>query len=1006
LGRLPLYHVPRPRLVERCRDARVVVVEAGGGYGKSVLGIELADAWQAVPIDVVLLNPGVGPALFVARLRSAVERAGFGEAAAAMAAAGEDTQGAVDAAVATLAREACAFVVDDAHHADPAAARLIEHLASSVGDRQHAAVLARYLPQGCERLRRAEFCHLDASDLGLRRAELEQLCREGFRLEPGDDDLVAVESLTRGWTAAAVLAVSRAATTGQRLAALAGHAALDDTGGSPLAALLEEAISGLRDDERSLVAQVARLPFVSPALVDESTGIDGFLDRLLDVGVPLAPGGGAWWEIPGPVRDHLSSLAPPDAKVLGRAAGAYELRGELGAALQLLLGVGDDEAAASLLESAAPAVLDGLDALELQAVVAELGTAAVEAHPMVLVHLARGLNAATMMRSREEVLERAERLAAAAGDGGLTRAIEGERVKDLIRDGRFEEGAVRAATLIEETGPSEPLTKAGAYASLGRALCFGFDVDGRRDAGSLAEADGHFAKAVAIYEQLGMRSAPAVLVLYRAMWIDHALGRAHRALERLKEGLALVVDRPRIWALLLEHRAEVELELGLFDDAETSLREALAVAERYDDDTLRAYSYWNWAIAASYRGDAAATLEHLRLTEAHPGDWWDYASAEYLAGAVEALGRVGETALASEYLERAKADPQDAGSHIAMAEAVLLARAGDPELAELRLVEAPSRGVLPREYWRITLFRAFASFRRGGHDAGALAARSFEEVARLGLAPLPLTKERAVSEQLLALAVDTGQPAALALQGAALPTSLSVLGRFALTVGGRPVAVSPGQGAQLLQLLAVSNGRMVSDQVVDALWPDAGPDAARNRLRTVLNRLRAEAGDVVQREGETLTLRADVTVDLAQFELDARRALALRGDPPAAVALARSAIARYRGEVLPDIPYDEWAIRPRERARQSALRLLDLCADAAAERGDLDEMRRVVEQTIDLAPYDDDRYLRVASALVSQGRRGAAMAVLRRARTVLADLGLEPTPHLVRIESEIASASS
>ena len=202
-----------------------------------------------------------------------------------------------------------------------------------------------------------------------------------------------------------------------------------------------------------------------------------------------------------------------------------------------------------------------------------------------------------------------------------------------------------------------------------------------------------------------------------------------------------------------------------------------------------------------------------------------------------------------------KENPGDGEPLVAMAEGVLLARSGDPELAEVRLREAPTHGVDPREFWRISLFRALAAFRRGSCEAGALAARAFEEASRLGLGHLPLTKERAVTEQLLGLAIETGQPAALALEVTVLPTAIRVLGTFSLTSGGREVPLSPGQPRQLLKVLAVSGGRLVSDQMIDALWPEADVDAGRNRLRTVLNRLRAEAGDVVGREGEMLALR-------------------------------------------------------------------------------------------------------------------------------------------------------
>src|ERR1039458_4729690 len=155
-------------------------------------------------------------------------------------------------------------------------------------------------------------------------------------------------------------------------------------------------------------------------------------------------------------------------------------------------------------------------------------------------------------------------------------------------------------------------------------------------------------------------------------------------------------------------------------------------------------------------------------------------------------------------------------------------------------------------------------------------------------------------------------------------------------------------------MVAVSGGRVPADVAIEALFRSAGREAGRNRLRTVLSRQRAEAGDVIVRDGDLLLLAPEVRVDLALFGAEARRARALGlAEPALAVAVARAAIARYRGDVLPDDPYEQWAELPREHSRRMMLQLLDLCADAAAERGDLDESRRVIELTIDLAPYED-----------------------------------------------------
>jgi DNA-binding SARP family transcriptional activator len=577
----------------------------------------------------------------------------------------------------------------------------------------------------------------------------------------------------------------------------------------------------------------------------------------------------------------------------------------------------------------------------------------------------------------------------------LRRAVDAEIATDLALDGTTPEQAEDLARRVLATATeAEQFTRARALSVIGKAVWWRSDEGGRRSVSRMREAARYFDQASEILLGIGQRAAAAALTPYRAVWIEFDLGRPLAALELLNDGLALSLDNPRRYTSVLLFRAKVLGELGRYEEAEADFDEISRITRTLPDPANKvAYVHWERSSQASMRGDADATLDHIQQAEANRADWWDHGRFDFFADAAESLARVGHTALAWDYLERAQADPGDAERLIAMAECALLARHGDAALAEERLLAVYNRGIVPREFWRVTLLRAYAALRRGDQVAGALAARAFEEAARLGAPELPLVRERELTEALLALAVETGSPAAQALEGASLPVALALLGRFELTEGGRGLPLGSGQAAQLVKLVAVSRGRRIhAEQAIEALWPDSDPAAGRNRLRTVLGRLREAADNVVQRDGELLCLTPNVRVDLTQFQQESRQALALSpGDPAAAVAVARSAIARYRGDLLPHDLYEEWADAPREEARRTMLELLDVCAGAAAQRGDLDEARRMVERTIELAPYDDDRYLKVASILNEQGRRGAALSVLRRARSTLAELGV-PLP--------------
>ena len=140
-----------------------------------------------------------------------------------------------------------------------------------------------------------------------------------------------------------------------------------------------------------------------------------------------------------------------------------------------------------------------------------------------------------------------------------------------------------------------------------------------------------------------------------------------------------------------------------------------------------------------------------------------------------------------------------------------------------------------------------------------------------------------------------------------------------------------------------------------------------------------------------------VRVDVAELFTERRRAAALAASEPSlAAAIARGAIALYRGDLLPDDPFEDWVEPHRIDARDAMLDLLALCVAEAAERGDLDDVRRLVQRGIELAPYDDTLTRQVASLLIERGRRGEARSVLLRARAALAEIGLEPPATLAR----------
>ena len=224
---------------------------------------------------------------------------------------------------------------------------------------------------------------------------------------------------------------------------------------------------------------------------------------------------------------------------------------------------------------------------------------------------------------------------------------------------------------------------------------------------------------------------------------------------------------------------------------------------------------------------------------------------------------------------------------------------------------------------------------------------------------------------------------------AAMVVTVRLLGDFALTVEGRPVAAdgfSRRSAAALVKLLALEpTRRLHRERVMDALWPDAAPEDAANALHKAAHYARrataATDGVVLRQEMVTLFPGHAVEVDLADFEAAGRAALSARDAAAADVALDH-----WPGDLLPDEPYASWADQPRQRfdlLRRRLLRLARRWTDLA-----------------DREPTDEQAALGIAQDLLDHGDRTGALRQIGRIERVLREeLGIGLSPEATRLRA-------
>ena len=222
-----------------------------------------------------------------------------------------------------------------------------------------------------------------------------------------------------------------------------------------------------------------------------------------------------------------------------------------------------------------------------------------------------------------------------------------------------------------------------------------------------------------------------------------------------------------------------------------------------------------------------------------------------------------------------------------------------------------------------------------------------------------------------------------------------LLGGFRAVVDDEPVpddAWARRKAQAVVKLLALAAGHALHrEEVLEALWPEAEPAAARNSLNQALHAARRALGPAsaqLRVAAERLILVPPVWVDVAAFEgaaLAARRS----SDP----ALYEVALTLYTGELLPENRYEDWAAGRREALRGTRLTLLSELARLQEGRGALDLAVAALERAVEQEPANEEAHVALIRLHARAGRRDVAMRHWARLRDALRrDLDVAPSP--------------
>jgi DNA-binding SARP family transcriptional activator len=225
---------------------------------------------------------------------------------------------------------------------------------------------------------------------------------------------------------------------------------------------------------------------------------------------------------------------------------------------------------------------------------------------------------------------------------------------------------------------------------------------------------------------------------------------------------------------------------------------------------------------------------------------------------------------------------------------------------------------------------------------------------------------------------------------------IGLLGGFRVAVGTRVVPAEAWprrKPAALVKLLALApRHRLHRERLMDALWPNLARDRAAANLRKAVHHARrvlatVDGAHLIVSAGELICLPVErVWVDVEAFLDAAARARQARD-----AAAYAEALDLYRGGLLPDDPYEEWTIGPREELQSEFAALLEEQAGLLEARGDLEDAVRAAQRLVAVDPVREDTHVRLMRLYALAGRRTEALRQYQALHAVMRrELGIEP----------------
>jgi DNA-binding SARP family transcriptional activator len=244
---------------------------------------------------------------------------------------------------------------------------------------------------------------------------------------------------------------------------------------------------------------------------------------------------------------------------------------------------------------------------------------------------------------------------------------------------------------------------------------------------------------------------------------------------------------------------------------------------------------------------------------------------------------------------------------------------------------------------------------------------------------------------------------------------VKTLGNFEISRSGK-ILETTNHTTNLLNLLKyfiINHGNYKSiDMIIEDLYKDKDYEDPKNAVQNMIYRLRKyfknhdifdeNSFEFIYSNESYKMLTENVSFDFKEFEKKIQEAEHLQIGKLEKVNVYQEAVEIYRGEIFPELLYEDWVIPTRNYLSRLFIESVNFLLNFYKENKMIDEGIKLAEESIKIENYEEEFHIKYMDFLIEKNKRSEAKKHYEYITTLLYNqFGIRPNEEMQKIYNKI-----